>query len=93
MAEKQTIFSSPLWNKIFAILLVALGSYTGYDKYQESKSATETTVNVSVEGVDSAVHAHGEVLTRESVQALIAAAVAKQHKADLVIFKQKEPWE
>jgi len=66
-------------------------SYLGYDKYEQSREPASVTVNV--ESMPANSHAHGAVLSRDSINAMIAAAIAGQHKADLIIFKQKEPWE
>jgi len=66
-------------------------AYLGNDVYQTSQEPTSVTVNV--ESMPANNHAHGAVLSRDSIKDVIAAAIADQHKADLIIFKQKEPWE
>lgn len=89
------ITDSPWAGRIWALLAALLASYAGYDQYEKSQASTETTVNVNLESVPDnvAVHSHGPVLTREQVAAIVAAAIARQHQADLAIFKQKESWE
>lgn len=95
--EVKKITDSPVMGRIWALLTALLVSYAGYDQYEKSQAAVETTVNVNVEGIDQApnaeVHSHARVLSREAIEALIAGAIAKQHEADIVIFKQKEEWE
>ncbi len=88
------ITDSPIAGRLWALAATVLLSYAGYDQYEKATTATETTVNVNVEGVDAApVHAHGEVLSREQVQALIAAAITAHDKELGITYKKLESWE
>ena len=98
MGDQPVKRKQPVWINAMVALVPVLLAVLGYGGFEykamsDKVAATETTVNVTVEGIDAPVHAHGAVLSRDSVKAVIAAAIADQHKADLIIFKQKEPWE
>lgn len=90
------VTDAPWAGRVWAVLATLLASYAGYDQYEKATTSTETTVNVNVEGIDAApgsLHAHGEVLSRESIQAIVAAAIAAQHQKDVKVFKKCEEWD
>jgi hypothetical protein len=83
------ILDSPLAAKLLAVAVAALASWSGYDEYQDRQVAAPVDVVVNVESMPGSATG----LSRESVEALITKAIARQHKANLAIFKQKEDWE
>lgn len=89
------ITDSPVAGRIWAVLTAVLVSYAGYDQYEKRTAATETTVNVNLESVPDEViaHAHGEVLSRSSIESLVKELLREQDRRNLATFKQLEAWE
>ncbi len=87
---------NPIMGRIWAILTALLVSYAGYDQYEKSQAAVETTVNVNVEGIDPApeqVHSHAAVVSRDQINAIVAAAIAANNKELNITYKKLESWE
>lgn len=87
---------SPLAAKVYAMLFAIAASFMGYEKveeYRASNAPGDVTVDVVIEAPTGSTHSHGTVLTRTDIKQLIREAIEAQHKEDVRIFKQKEPWE
>jgi hypothetical protein len=85
--------SSPLAAKIWAALFTVAASYMGYEKAQEYKSSG-VQVDVKVESKDNGpVHAHGPVVGRDAIKALIKEAIDAQNEKNFGIYKKLESWE
>lgn len=76
-------------------VLTAVSGFLGYEKYEASQAAGSQTVEVHIESVpdNMQLHAHGEVVSRDTIKALIKEALEAQDEKNSEIFKLKEPWD